>query len=337
MKNRIKIGQIGIGHNHASEKMSALRRFPEIFEVVGVVEEDPVWFEKRSSMDAYQGLKWMSEEELLNTPGLQAVTVETDGHELVPTALRCIEAGKHIHLDKPGGEDMALFNTLIKNAKEKNLTVQLGYMYRYNSAIRFCNEAIQKGMLGNIFEIDAVMSRYDGDDYRQWLLNFEAGAMYIFAGHLIDLIVSMLGKPEKITAFPQKTRQDGLVDNGFAVMEYPNGCLTTVRTSVVEVEGYKRRNFIVCGDKGTIEIQPLEPPRATITLLEPFEDWSAGKHDIQLPPPEGRYDEHMKEFAKIVAGGIENPYPLEHELLVQRCLLEACDYELDEEDIVSSR
>jgi predicted dehydrogenase len=337
MKNRIKIGQIGIGHNHASEKMKALRRFPDIFEVIGVVEENPLWFKKRSSLDAYEGLKWMSEEEFLNTPGLQAVTVETDGHDLVPTALRCIEAGKHIHLDKPGGEDIELFETLINKAKQANLTVQLGYMYRYNPAIVFCKEAIKKGMLGNIFEIDAVMSRYDGEEYRKWLMNFKAGAMYIFAGHLIDLIVDMLGKPDKITPFPQKTRQDGLVDHGFAVMEHSGGCVATVRTAVVEVEGMKRRNFIVCGDKGTIEIQPIEPPKVYLTLLEPFENWTAGKQEIPLPSIEGRYDVQMKEFARIVAGEIENPYPLEHELLVQRCLLEACGYALDKEHIVLSR
>ena len=30
----IKIGQIGIGHNH-SDKIKAVRKYPELFEVVG--------------------------------------------------------------------------------------------------------------------------------------------------------------------------------------------------------------------------------------------------------------------------------------------------------------
>lgn len=37
---KIRIGQIGIGHNHASEKMAALRRLSDLYEVVGVVEPD---------------------------------------------------------------------------------------------------------------------------------------------------------------------------------------------------------------------------------------------------------------------------------------------------------
>ena len=56
--------------------------------------------------EVYKGLKWMTAEELLATRGLEAVAVETDGFELVPTALRCAEHGLHIHMDKPGGESL---------------------------------------------------------------------------------------------------------------------------------------------------------------------------------------------------------------------------------------
>ena len=35
MTDKIRIGQIGIGHNHGEAKMLAVRKFPELFEVVG--------------------------------------------------------------------------------------------------------------------------------------------------------------------------------------------------------------------------------------------------------------------------------------------------------------
>ena len=44
---KIKIGQIGIGHNHGESKMKAVRKFPELFEVVGYAEENARWIEKR--------------------------------------------------------------------------------------------------------------------------------------------------------------------------------------------------------------------------------------------------------------------------------------------------
>ena len=102
MKQRIRIAQIGIGHNHAADKMIALRKLPELFEVVGFSEDDPRWLKERGGFEAYQGLPRFSEQELLNLPGLDAVAVETDGFELVPTAMRCAERGLHIHCDKHG-------------------------------------------------------------------------------------------------------------------------------------------------------------------------------------------------------------------------------------------
>ena len=32
---KIKVGQIGIGHNHGESKMKAVRKFPELFDVIG--------------------------------------------------------------------------------------------------------------------------------------------------------------------------------------------------------------------------------------------------------------------------------------------------------------
>jgi predicted dehydrogenase len=327
---KIKIGQIGIGHNHASEKMNTLRKLSDIFEVVGVVESDPKWREERGGLSAYEGLTWMTEEELLNTPGLEAVAVETDGFDLVPTASRCISAGMHIHLDKPGGESLPPFEAMLAEAGRKNLTVQLGYMYRNNSAVQFCFQAVREGWLGQVFEIHAVMSRMDGDDYRKWLSGFKGGAFYIFGGHLIDLVVAMLGKPDKVTSYQRRTRpeSDDLYDNGFAVLEYPK-TVVSIRTSVVEVEGFARRQLVVCGDQGTIDIRPIErPTQMRMALAEPRGGYQKGYQDVTLPPMGGRYDAQLTEFARIVRGEIENPFSLEHERIVQEVLLKAAGYQV---------
>ena len=47
-KPRIKIGQIGTKHPHAAGKLDAILKYPEIFEVVGIVEPDK---ERREAMD----------------------------------------------------------------------------------------------------------------------------------------------------------------------------------------------------------------------------------------------------------------------------------------------
>ena len=107
---KLKIGQIGIGHNHGSAKMEAFRKFPDRFEIVGFSEEDPVWLRERSELPAYQGLTRMGTEELLDK--CDAILVETMVPNLTNTARLCVEAGKHIHLDKPGSGTLELSKSL---------------------------------------------------------------------------------------------------------------------------------------------------------------------------------------------------------------------------------
>lgn len=327
----IKIGQIGVGHEHASGIMDSLRRLPEYFEVVGVVSEDsPDWL----SPGSYEGIEFMSEEQLLDTPGLQAVAVETNNVDLVPTALRCVERGLHIHLDKPGGETMEPFERLTEGCASRGTALQMGYMYRTNPAIMLCFQAVREGWLGEVFEVHTVMSRYDGDHYRGFLSRFPGGAMYNFGSHLIDLVVGLMGRPENVVSFQKATRDDGLKDNGLAVLEYPRAT-ATIRSSIAEVDGMNHRRLIVCGTKGSAEVCPLELPAGNykvdplhvrLTLLEGTAQYPAGTHIINAGVMDGRYEAQLVELARIINGEITAPFTYEHDLLAQETLLAAAGY-----------
>lgn len=326
---RIKIGQLGVGHMHAY-KIKTLRQLPEVFDVVGVAEDDPKQKAAFGHHEMYNGLPWMSGDELLSLPDLDAVLVETEEHDLVPAAMRCIRAGKHIHLDKPGGESLPPFQALLAEAERRGLAVQLGYMYRNSPAVQFCIDAVKSGLLGNISTFDAVMSRYDGEASRRIFGTFKAGAPYIFLCHLVDLAVILFGEPKRIVPLSTCTRDDGVVDNGLAVMEFAAGCTAMLRTSIVEVGGFERRNLVICGDKGTLVVQPLEVAgnvaggKVFLTLLEDSGGFKKGLQEVPQPPRKDRYEDQLLEFARIVRGEIANPYPYAHELRVQRCFVEAC-------------
>lgn len=337
-RERIKIGQIGTAHEHASGKMETLRKLTEHYDVVGIVEPDPQRRRAGEKASTYRGVPWLTEEELLGTKGLKAVAVETAVPELVPTAARCVQAGMHLHLDKPGGETIGPFKTLLDEAGRRGLAIQLGYMYRNNPAIQFCQRAVRDGWLGQIFEVHAVMSRKDSPAYRTWLGQFRGGAMYNFGCHMIDLVVSLLGRPDRVSSYLRQTDPEVKVnDNGLAVFEYPRAT-ATIRTAVVEVEGYQRRQLVVCGDEGTIDIRPLEtyatgpkePVRLRLSLAGPRDRYVKGTQELQFPVTAGRYDEQLVELARIIRGEIANPYPLEHEFLVQQALLAACGLPADE-------
>lgn len=330
---KIKIAQLGIGHNHGAAKMAALRQLTDYFDVAGVAEDNEYWYQKRHSMTEYKDLTFTSEDELLDTPGLEAVAIEKDGPDLLKTALKCAERGLHIHMDKPGGEDLEGFRQLCDICKEKNLAFQSAYIYRTNPAVKFCLDAVKSGLIGDVFEIHAVMSRDDSHDdaYRKWLSQFKGGAMYIFAGYLIDLVLQMLGEPDKVTSFLKRTRQDALIDNGLAVLEYPIAS-AAVRVSVAEIDGFIHRRLIVCGTKGSVEICPIEMTFARseehltvrLSLKEATEKYPAGTSFIDCGPLGGRYDKQLIEFARVVRKEIENPISIEHEYLLHKTLLEVC-------------
>ena len=329
--NRIRIGQIGVRHEHASGKMDALRRLTDHYEVVGLVAEEGA---AEVTHPTYEGVARMTEEQLFSTPGLQAVAVETDMTELVSTATRCMEHGLHMHLDKPGGEQFEPFRRLVDGCAASGLAIQLGYMYRVNPAINLCFKAVREGWLGDVFEVNTVMSRFDDDAYRRFLARFPGGAMFNFGSHLIDLVVTMLGRPDNVVPFQKATRDDGLKDNGLAVLEYPRAT-ATIRASIAEVDGMKHRRLIVCGTKGTAEICPLEltwdrfaldPLQVRLTLLEDNAQYTAGTHLIEAGVMDGRYEAQLIELARIINGEIENPYTYEHELLVEEVVLAASGY-----------
>ena len=151
------------------------------------------------------------------------------------------------------------------------------------------------------------------------------------AGYLIDVVLKLLGAPDKVTPFLRQTRGDGVVDNGLAVLEYPRAT-ATVRVSIVEIEGYKYRRVIVCGTKGSFELSPIEyqavetPLKVRLTLKEPCGGYAAGTHTVDCGPMGNRYQAQQIEFAKVVRGEIANPYPVEYEYLLQKTLLEASGF-----------
>ena len=320
---KLKIGQIGIGHNHGEGKMLAARKFPDMFDIVGYAEEDEAWIKQRGNFECYKDLPRLSIDEVIEKSDV--ILVECDVWNLTKIAKKCVDAGKHVHIDKPASGTLAEFELLLSAAKEKNLTVQMGYMYRYNYSIQKCMEMIKSGELGEIYQIDAEMSTYHSPEYREWLNHFKGGSMYIFGSHLVDLIVSILGEPEKVYPFIKQTGFKNVYsdDNNFAVLEYEKA-IAKITTLSVEVNGWGMRRFAVMGSKGTVEIKPIElDVKMTKSTVDIASNAYADMYetvDVQDVPTLSRYDEMLKDLYLSIVGEQENPYSYEHEMAVQRTL-----------------
>jgi predicted dehydrogenase len=324
---RIRVGQIGVGHAHAS-KLSVYRDSPD-YEVVGIVEPDDRRRKAVENSAPYNGLQWLTREQLLNTPGLQAVLVETQVRDLLGHAEACVAAGKHVHIDKPAGESLPRFQRILDTARKKRLLVQMGYMYRYNPAVVLLREFLKKGWLGEVFEVHAVMSKVVDRAGRVRLAEYQGGMMFELGCHLLDLVIGVLGKPRSVSSFNRHSANfdDGLLDNMLAVLSYPRAT-ATVKSSALEVEGFDRRHLVVCGTEGTFHIQPLDNPAARVSLSNPRGEYKIGTQEIRFPKYT-RYVDDAADMARTIRGQKPAAFSAEHDLAVQETLLRACGLPLD--------
>lgn len=318
---RIKIGQIGTGHAHAT-KLEVYRRSAE-YEVVGIVEPDTELRARATSQASYRDLPWMSAEQLLAVPGLQAVLVETRVRDLLDTAERCVAAGKHIHLDKPAGESLGQYRRLLAAAGKRGLLVQMGYMFRYQPAVVLLRQFLREGWLGDVFEVHAVISKVLAPADRAALAEYRGGIMFELGCHVIDLVVGVLGKPDRVQSIARHSApaDDKLLDNMLAVCEYPRA-IATVKSSGEEVNGGARRHIVVCGTAGTFQVQPLDGSRLRYTLDRPRGQYAAGTHEMTLERYE-RYVADAADMARILRGEKSTDFPYEHDLAVQETVLRA--------------
>ena len=326
---KIKIAQIGTSHNsHGLSVFASLKKQSELFEVAGFAlpENEREKFPER--MGAFEGYPEMTVDEILSDPEIDAVAVETEEIYLTKYALLAARQGKHIHMEKPGGIDLAAFEELISTVKEKNLVFHVGYMYRYNPFVTDLLEQIKLGELGKISCVEAQMSCFHPTSVRNWLKNFPGGMMIFLGCHLVDLVLKIQGPPKRVIPLNKCSGLDGeSEDIGMAVLEYENG-VSFVKTSAVEPGGFSRRQLVVTGSEKSVEIKPLEmygKPRGIYTEKTEYSgtEWlERGEH--YRSELFDRYDPMMSAFARYVRGEEENPNSPDYEFELYKTLLKCC-------------
>ncbi|MBQ7604528.1 MAG: Gfo/Idh/MocA family oxidoreductase [Clostridia bacterium] len=316
--------------------MRTLKKYPDVFDLAGYAVPDDDFI---AAPKQYEGVNRLSVDELLSVPGLQAVAVETNELSLTKYAIMAAERGIGVHMDKPGGIILSDFEKLVEIVKGNGAVLHTGYMYRYNPAVIRLLERIKQGELGEIFSVEAHMDCAHSAVKREWLGQFPGGMMFFLGCHLIDLVLLIRGMPDEIIPFNSATGIGGTSaeDYGFAVLKYGNG-VSFVKTCAAEVGGYMRRQLVVTGSKGSVQLMPIEAMvdfgRTTdiYTGVRECLDtsrswWNDGFR--YMTHAFDRYEAMMRGFASYVSGEKENPFSPDYELSVYKALLHACGVKND--------
>lgn len=322
--DRIRVAVVGTGHGHAISKIRALRSMPE-YDFAGVCLAIP---DEPKNNDVLKSVRSLSLQELLNDQSIELVAIETADFTLnLELAGRFIDAGRFVHLDKPPGADLARLRRLLQKAAEQKRVVQMGYQWRYQSAMKAAVEAARSGWLGRVYRVRASIDKLVKPDERRHLARYRGGLMFSEGCHLVDRAVAVLGKPVKVSGIIRhdSTLDDGLADNTLAILEYDHA-VAEISLAGFRSNGTPYRVLEILGTNGSATAQPYAyPSRLTVDLVDAAGPYRAGVQILDMPPPPGpTYSPDFREMAAVMRNGLRPSHSAEHDLLVQETLLRVC-------------
>jgi myo-inositol 2-dehydrogenase/D-chiro-inositol 1-dehydrogenase len=98
-------------------------------------------------------------QDIINNPRILAVYICTTPEQThFPIARDCLQAGKHVLLEKPIALELWEADTLITLAKRGNLKFTIGYSQRFNTKLAYAKKKITDGTLGK--PVSVMVSRH---------------------------------------------------------------------------------------------------------------------------------------------------------------------------------
>ena len=127
-----------------------------------------------------------------------------------------------------------------------------------------------------------MMGKLADSRTRKSIGELPGGGMFELGCHMIDAVVTLLGKPGKVIPFSTPTQPaDGVKDNQLAVLEYAKATVT-LRCNHADPFGGPRRRFQVTGTKGSIEIMPMESGELVARFTEAHAPYKKGEQKVKL-------------------------------------------------------
>lgn len=326
----LKLAMLGMWHVHTDNMVRQLVAHPDEFTIVGFHDADPKVVAARSEQwrSLVPGYRvFDSAEELLRQP-LDGVIVEGRVSDNLRLATQVLESGKPVLLEKPAGQNMDEYRRLIDLARRKHLHVQMTYMFRYMSAVQELFARAKRNELGQIYEFRGRLPK-DVGSYRQYvdeLGGYKGGIFFEMAGHLVDMAVTLLGKPRRIVPFlahHHSAEPKSFIDNGVAIFEFDRG-LGIIEVPALEITPRSRR-LEVYGTNGACVIPHLGSGHLGNKNVQAIEIFRSGMTDwqtLELPAATLQIAD-LREFAAIVTGRKEPEFSMDHDLIVQEALLTA--------------
>ncbi len=203
-------------------------------------------------------------DDLLAIDSIQLIAISTPNQTHYALARRCLEAGRHVVVDKPFTTTVAQAIELLHLAKQQNRVLSVYHNRRFDADFQALRQTIAAGTLGRIIRFESTYDRFRPTPKPgAWREKPGPGSGILFdlAPHLLDQAMTLLGAPDAIVA-DVRTERNGLsTDDAFDIfLQYPQGARALLRATVMSA--VPRPRLVVLGEKGSYlkrEFDPLEP------------------------------------------------------------------------------
>jgi len=158
---------------------------------------------------------------------------------------KCLEAGKHVFVEKPFTKSYVEAEELVQIAEEQGKTLMVGHIFRYNFAVRKIKELIERLEIGQVYYL---FGHFMGlKDPR-----IDVGALFNYTVHHIDIYNYLLQKmPEEVTCCAGFfLGRNEFEDVALLVLKYPGNIMGIIEGSWLPPGKY--RDLTVVGSRKSL-------------------------------------------------------------------------------------
>lgn len=226
-------------------------------------------------------------QDMLADETIQLIVVATPNDSHFSYAKSCLEAGRHVLVDKPLTPTLAEAEQLVELAATRGRLLTVYQDRRWDGAFLTVKKLIESGTLGSVAEYEARFDRFRLDAKpNAWreLSDFPAaGVLWDLGPHLIDCALVLFGEPEALYAAAIRQRKSSTVDDAFDVIfEYPS-LRVTLRARIIAYA--PSHHLLVHGTAGSFIKYGMDPQEEILRgpNCPDGHDWGA---NWGLEPPE---------------------------------------------------
>ena len=181
---------------------------------------------------------------------IDAAVVATPPTMHASMAMRLIEAGKHVLVEKPMAADSADARRMIAAAAARDVVLMVGHTFEYHSAVWMLRDMIQAGDIGDLYYVDSARLNLG-------LYQSDVNVIYDLAPHDISIFNHILGdKPTAVHAWASRNAHPFLEDVAYLRLYYAQADVSA-NIHVSWLDPHKVRRVTVVGSRKMVVYNDL--------------------------------------------------------------------------------